>query len=122
MNINRQHHETEIPELIGAICESFLAVGSSSKTGFSMFFIKLSGITYKFFLDESVLFWDKSDQDPEDDLGDEVSYIDLRTIVSINFNIEVKRISMSSGKLKIQFPNQTLVFSNTEDLTYIEEI
>jgi hypothetical protein len=97
-------------------------VGHSISDGFSLFFIFVSGVMYKFFIDEGVLFWDESQIDPKEDLCDGESYIDLMSSFDIPTSNDIKKIKMSNGKLRLHFTDVGLELTNKDELTFIEKI
>ncbi|WP_419903361.1 hypothetical protein [Kiloniella sp.] len=102
MSVSRQDSQTEIPELVGTRCEEFCGVGRSLKDGLGVFYICLSRTSYRFFIDVGVLFWSESPKDPEDDLLEGESYIDLLPSFGIQPLSKVTKIEMKEGKLLIQ--------------------
>ncbi|WP_425628499.1 hypothetical protein [Vibrio neptunius] len=122
MAITRQHGETEITELVGTRCEEILGVGSKLSDGLSVIFILLSGIMYKFFIDESVLFWGESKRDPEEDLDEGESYISLLPHFNIQSPAEVRKIEMKDGKLVVQFGDCAIEFRNNDDMTHVVKL
>ncbi|MEZ8083715.1 hypothetical protein [Enterovibrio norvegicus] len=122
MSIIRQHSETEISELKGHHCDQLIGVGSTVSNGLSLFFIFVSGVMYKFFIDEGVLTWEESLQNPEDDLYDGESYIDLVSHFGIPRSGELRKIEMSDSTLKIHFPNMGLQFTNKDEMTFVTKV
>jgi hypothetical protein len=122
MSASRQHSETEISELIGTRCEELLGVGETLTDGLSIFYILLSGVMYKFFIDEGVLFWGESQLNPEEDLEEGESYINIILSLDLQSSLKVKSIKMKDKMLIIQFSNCAILFYNNDDLTFVKKI
>jgi len=119
MTITRQHNETEFPELAGKYCERILGVGTDITDEFSIFFIVISGIMYKFFIDEGVLFWDKCLQDPEEDLDEGERYVDILPSFRLN-SANVVKIEMKNKKLLVQLDKGTILFEDNDGSTIVK--
>jgi len=116
--INRQHHTTEMPELAGKECEELIGVGKSIENGISLFFIKLSGDYYRFFIDEGVLFWNKA---TKEDLDEEYEYLDLLLYYKTKLG-KIKNISMKNRTLTIEGEQIQFLFKDDNGPTLIEYI
>jgi hypothetical protein len=120
VSIYREHDDTQIPELVDSICNEFFGVGRKFNAGMTIFFISLSGVFYRFFIDESILFWDVGNQDPEDDLSEGEKYIDIASKYNLK-NLKITNIQIKDGILYIVFNDvEKLKFINNDDLTFIE--
>jgi len=116
--INRQHHTTQIPQLVGKECEELIGIGNSIQEGIYLFFIKLSGDYYRFFIDEGVLFWDEA---TKEDLDEEDGYLDLLLYYKTKLG-KIKNISMKNSSLTIEGEQKQFLFKNNNGLTFIEYI
>ncbi len=119
--IVRQHCETEIPELVGSVCEGFHGIGKGLSNGMLYFFISLSGISYRFFIDEGILFWEPGELLSNTDLDGEECQ-DITSQFNLNGS-QISLIKMQDGVLEIQFDGgKTLKLTENDGLTYIEAI
>lgn len=100
MSIRIQSNEVEVPELVGTVIEEFWGVDNSISKEILFLYITLSGISYRFFIDEGVLFWEEGSNDPEDDLEESQSYIDILSLYDVPLQ-PVKKIEMKDRKLSI---------------------
>ena len=90
-----------------------------TSSGMTFFVIKLSGTSYRFFIDVGVLFWEEGTQNPEEDLDDGEAYQDILAEFRVPAG-NVKFISMRKGTLSIKMGSETILFVDTDDSTFIK--
>ncbi len=122
MKISRQHSETKIDEFNGLYCEQLFGLGQTLSAGLSLFYIVISGVSYKFFIDEGVLFWSEALQDPEDDLTDNEKYIDILSCYDIQNEEKLNGIHMKNGMLEINIGGGRLKFTNIDDMMLVHKV
>ncbi len=116
MKIQRQHETTTIDELEGTTCKELKGVGSIKNNCFHFWYLRANDIWYRFFLQHSILFWDTSAPDPEDDLSDNEDYHDLLAQIGPPGSRVIGTIKMSDDILTITFTDgPALVFSESQD-------
>jgi hypothetical protein len=102
MTITRQHAETEIVELAGAICDAILGVGRKVEDGVAILFLKVGNVWYRVYIDIGVLFWNPGEPDPDAELDGDDHFLDLLELMGAT-SLEIMRICMQSGELRIDF-------------------
>jgi hypothetical protein len=102
MTITRQHAETEIPELAGAICHDLIGVGSSVEEGISILFLKAGDVWYRVYIDVGVLFWNPGEPDPDAELAGDEQSLDLLERMGAT-SLRIEGVRMQSGELRLEF-------------------
>lgn len=104
--ITRQHLETRMTEIFGKACESFVAVFDQETALYSPFYMTISGVSHRFFLDAGLLFWSSHrEPDEDDDLLDSDVYVDFgkqydlagSRIESVDFAHDLLSMRFSNG-------------------------
>ena len=112
-NIIRQHESTTLVELVGKVCEDFVGVYDRVGDRYEVFYMKMEGVSHRFFLDAGLLFW-RSHQsyDPDNDLFDGGEYVNLGLQGGV-VGEKVKSISMEDSVLTLEFENgASMIFGN----------
>jgi len=103
--IHRQHESTSIPELRNALCSAFKAVSCAGGERYGIFFIELSGVWHRFYLDAGLLFWEEGKTpDPSEDLLEGERYTDMGKDLQI-VGSAICEITMFNSQLTLQFDN-----------------
>jgi len=105
--------------LVDTVIEEFWGVGDPDSKEMLFFYITLSGTSYRFFVDVGVLFWEKGSKDPEDDLGDDQSYINLLSLHDVHSQ-PVKKIEMKDHKLYLFLASGAFIIEEFAEKTYIK--
>jgi len=106
--VTRQHDETELTEVLGHLCEDFVAVFSPDIECYEILYIKLSGVFHRFFVDAGLLFW-ASDAAPDenDDLSEGTDqYVNLAERYNLS-GLRIDGLRFSDFRLGLKFSNDT---------------
>ena len=102
--ITRQHDETSMTEVAGQNCERFIAVCNNDEI-YYIFYLKLSNVYHRFFLDAGNLFWRSGENpDEEDDLDGGDRYVDLGREYDL-VGSSVSSIIFQNDRLEMKFSN-----------------
>jgi len=112
MALTRRGSETEVAELVGARCESLLAVPGAALDLVLFLYIRADGAWYRFFLDAELLFLDEcAGPDHDDDLPPDEEYVDLGEVLGC-VGATIEEFAMRKGQLTIRFSGgESLVLS-----------
>jgi hypothetical protein len=115
MCISRQHAETEVTELVSAVCQQLLAVPGTAPDVIVALYLLADGTWYRFFLDAQLLFLDESPgPDPEEDLDTGQSYIDLSSMLGCAGS-RIEEFVMTGGTLTMKFSGGASLVLREED-------
>lgn len=102
--ITRQHDETSMTEIVGQNCERFIAVCNNDEM-YNIFYLELSNVYHRFFLDAGLLFWRSGENpDEEDDLYGGDRYVDLGREYDL-VGSSVASIIFQNDRLEMKFSN-----------------
>jgi hypothetical protein len=115
MSISRQDWETDLTELHGAVCDRLLAVPGKAPDFVIVLYLLADGVWYRFFLDAHLLFLDEGlGPDPEDDLGEAESYLDLSSRLPCSGG-RIEEFAMRDGTLSVRFSTGASLILREED-------
>lgn len=103
--INRQLDNTTLTEVNGKICRDFIGVFSGKINKYLYFYIDISKIYHRFYLDAGLLFWSSDvNFDPENDLLEGDHYVNLGNKFNVTGS-KIENISMANCHLDMEFNN-----------------
>ena len=96
-----QISEGEMDNLAGLTPDGFLGVReNASSEEFLYFYLIFQDSSFKFYIYDHLLYWENADKNPEDDLKDGRSYVDLLAMYDVKAQ-PVRKIHMKDYMLTI---------------------
>ncbi|MGH6650376.1 MAG: hypothetical protein ACREB7_04510 [Sphingopyxis sp.] len=92
-------------EIFGKLCENFVAVSNQESAIYSLFYMTISGVSHRFFLDAGALFWSSGmEPDEDDDLLEGDVYVDFAKQYDLAGS-RIESIDFANDLLRMRFAN-----------------